>query len=323
MRVTVAVCTWNRCELLARTLEQLTRLAVPPGVVWDLLIVNNGCTDRTSEVVRSFATKLPVREVIERTPGLSHARNRVLKEAAGEYLMWTDDDVLVDERWLEAFAATAARYPDGAAFGGPIEPLFAVAPDPVLLASFPLLGRGFCGVDHGPTEGPLSANAYVWGANMAFRRAAIAGLTFDPALGLSHGSLRAGEDKDFINRVRERGGHVIWSPAMRVRHCIEPSRMTTRYLSGFYAGHGRTWIRESGVPVGRLVFGAPRWLWRKRLTSCARYAAFCVASERTRSLAELRHLAYWSGAIRECRLIDREKKAARRRKKDHAPALSS
>jgi glycosyltransferase involved in cell wall biosynthesis len=306
MRVTVAVCTWNRCEVLAGTLEQFTRLVVPPGVDWDLLVVDNGSTDRTTEVVQSFADRLPIRAVVERTPGLSHARNRALQEAAGAYLMWTDDDVLVEQQWLGAFADTVARYPGGTAFGGPIEPWFPIEPDPVLLASFPLLRHGFCGVDHGPTEGPLSADRYIWGANMAFKRAGIEGLAFDPALGVSHGSLRVGEDKDFINRVRGRGGAVIWSPAMRVRHRVDPSRMTARYLVDLYSGHGRTWIRESGIPIGRPVFGAPRWLWRKSLTSYARYAAFRLASQRTRSLSELREFAYLSGAIKECRLLGRD-----------------
>lgn len=306
MRVTVAICTWNRRELLARTLDQLTRLVIPPDLVWDLLILNNGCTDGTSEEVRSFSRRLPIRELIERKPGLSHARNRVLQEAGGEYIVWTDDDVLVDERWLAAFAETARRFPGGAIFGGPIEPWFPVAPDPLLLASFPLLRHGFCGVDHGATEGPLDPNCYVWGANMAFRRSAIDGLTFDPALGVCRGPLHVGEDKDFINRMRDRGGSVIWSPAMRVRHCVEPSRMTARYLSDLYAGHGRTWIRETGIPIGRPMFGAPRWLWRKCLMSYARYAAFRLTPVRARSLTGLREYAYWSGAIQECRVLERE-----------------
>ena len=52
MDVTVAICTWNRSALLRETLDQFTRLRIPPGVSWELLIINNNSTDATDEVPR-------------------------------------------------------------------------------------------------------------------------------------------------------------------------------------------------------------------------------------------------------------------------------
>ena len=69
--VSVAICTWNRCESLRRTLEGMLRLQVPVGVTWDLIVVNNNGTDATDEVVTSFTDRLPVRLLHEATPGLS------------------------------------------------------------------------------------------------------------------------------------------------------------------------------------------------------------------------------------------------------------
>ncbi len=313
MRVTVAICTWNRCELLRQTLEQMTRLQVPADLAWELLVVTNGCSDSTSHVIESYSRRLPIRELVEAEPGLSHARNRALHHAAGEYILWTDDDVLVDERWLSAFLETARRFPDGAVFGGPIEPWFPVTPDPEFLASFPALRRGFCGIDHGEPERCLGPEQHVWGANMAFRRAAINGLLFDPALGVCRNVFKTGEEKDFIQRVRQRGGGVIWSPAMRVHHYIDPSRMSLRYLTRMYTGHGRTWMRESGIPAGVRLFGAPTWLWRKWLESGVQHVAYSLRAERIRSLSALREYAYWRGAIQECRLMQRETGRSKRR----------
>ena len=41
MQISIAICTWNRCQLLRQALEQMTQLAIPRGVNWELLVVNN------------------------------------------------------------------------------------------------------------------------------------------------------------------------------------------------------------------------------------------------------------------------------------------
>ena len=60
MRITVAICTWNRCELLRQTLEQMTKLVIPPRVVWELLVVNNNCTDDTAARARDAGATVVV-----------------------------------------------------------------------------------------------------------------------------------------------------------------------------------------------------------------------------------------------------------------------
>ena len=94
---------------------------------------------------------------------------------------------------------------------------------------------------------------------------------------------------------------------MRVRHYIEPARMTREYLTRFYLAHGRTWIREAGIPVGVAAFGAPRWLWRKCAESYARYAFYRLSPRRVEALTGLRDFGFWRGAIQECRILNRER----------------
>ena len=53
MCVSVAICTWNRSALLDRTLASLHQLAIPSAVEWELLVVNNDCSDDTDDVVRA------------------------------------------------------------------------------------------------------------------------------------------------------------------------------------------------------------------------------------------------------------------------------
>src|SRR5215218_6626003 len=90
----------------------MTKLAVPPDLSWELIVVNNNSTDETDAVVLSFEHRLPIKLVQERTPGLSYARNRALHAATGEIILWTDDDVIVARDWisriLDGFDAQAA-----------------------------------------------------------------------------------------------------------------------------------------------------------------------------------------------------------------------
>ena len=128
MRLTVALCTWNRCELLRQALEGMTRLDIPLGVDWELLVINNNCTDATDQVIEKYAPKLPIRRLFEPKPGLSNARNAAVREAQGEYILWTDDDVLVDKGWVTAYVKAFQRWPKAAFFGGPVRPWFATPP---------------------------------------------------------------------------------------------------------------------------------------------------------------------------------------------------
>jgi glycosyltransferase involved in cell wall biosynthesis len=89
----------------------MTRLRIPRGAEWEILVVNNNCNDNTDEVIASFANRLPVQRVFEATPGHSHARNRAVTEAAGDLIVWTDDDVLVDPNWLTGYAEALPPTP--------------------------------------------------------------------------------------------------------------------------------------------------------------------------------------------------------------------
>ncbi|MBM4201407.1 MAG: glycosyltransferase family 2 protein, partial [Gammaproteobacteria bacterium] len=106
--VTVAVCTRDRADDLARCLDALLQLDYPN---LDLLVVDNAPSDTgTAELVKG---RYPgVRYVCEPRPGLDWARNRAILEARGEILAYTDDDVVVDPLWVKSLAQVFAENPE-------------------------------------------------------------------------------------------------------------------------------------------------------------------------------------------------------------------
>ena len=144
MLVTVAICTLNRAASLRRTLDSLAAMQQPDGIDWELLVVNNGCTDDTDLVIRSFADRLPLRREFEAQQGHSRALNRAVGTANGDYVVWTDDDVVVDRAWLAAYAEAFRRWPEAAVFGGPIVPRYhAPVPPWVIGTAFAFRLKGF------------------------------------------------------------------------------------------------------------------------------------------------------------------------------------
>ena len=123
MPTTVAICTLNRAELLRRTLDWPAVMRLPDDADWEVVVVsNNNCIDHTDAVIKAFADRLPIRREFEPERGLSHARNRAVDAAKGDYIVWTDDDVVVAPGWLAAYIEAFRRWPEAAVFGGPIIP---------------------------------------------------------------------------------------------------------------------------------------------------------------------------------------------------------
>jgi glycosyltransferase involved in cell wall biosynthesis len=298
--VTVAICTFNRAALLETTFTSLLDLAPVPAE-WELLVVDNASTDGTQAVCAAFAERLPMRVVYEPVAGLSNARNCALDAARGQHIVFTDDDVLFDRRWLSVFVETARRWPDAVAFGGPIAPYFPTAPDPDLLAAFPVLANGFCGIDHRRDEGPLPEPLQIFGANMAFRLEAVGGLRFDAKLGRTPTSLGGGEEIDFVSHARALGD-VIWCPEMRLQHYVDPSRMTLGYLLKYHTDFGETRARQYGIRPAAAVLGAPQWLWRACIQSYLAYIVMRLLGSRRRALQQLRDHSYFRGMLRAARL---------------------
>src|SRR5262249_32999269 len=169
LRLTIAICTWNRCEWLRKTLEGFSAVDIPVATEWEILVVNNNCTDQTDQVIRAYEGRLPIRRVFEPRPGLSHARNRAVTQATGKYILWTDDDVTVCTGWLAAYVDAFRRWPDAAVFGGPIEPWFDGTPPKWLSQIYNTIAGVYAARDFGTEPVPLSPNVIPWGANYAVR----------------------------------------------------------------------------------------------------------------------------------------------------------
>jgi glycosyltransferase involved in cell wall biosynthesis len=296
MRFTVAICTWNRAPLLSGVLERLTRLQNPPGA-WEVLVVNNGSTDDTERVLDAFAERLPLRRAFEPRPGLSHARNTAVGHARGDYVVWTDDDALVDAGWLAAYERAVESHPEAAVFGGPVRPLFEGTPPRWLSSAWEEIGMAYAARDLGGEPFELSGHGDLpYGTNFVIRSREQRQFAYDPALGRRREGGALGEETAVIRAILAAGGKGRWVPDASVEHWIPKERQTIRYLRSYFALHGRTFHRwEDSGPT---LWGRPLLLWRKILRAEFAYNLARLGGDPRRRLKLLIHASVLRGSTR-------------------------
>ena len=276
--LTVAICTRNRADSLAVALERLCALAIPDGVWWEVVVIDNGSTDHTKEVIESFAGRLPISRHFEPKPGLSNGRNHALEVAKGDFVLSVDDDVLVRPGWLAAYAEGVRKYPDADVFGGPVRPVFEGTPPKWLTAGIGSFSSVFCMVDLGPEEIHLSNHDIPLGSNYAVRRDVGRRIGYDPKLGVGSDVAPLGEESVMIRSILSDGGYGIWLPTAAVDHFIPAERQSLAHIGKYFVAYGMTLTylsaqSKTSSDFTRTLFGAPRWALRVAAQAWIAYAA--------------------------------------------------
>ncbi len=247
MRATVILCTYNRCQSLAKTLESLAASALPGWIDWEVLVVDNNSIDQTREVVEDFCLRYPgrFRYIFEPHPGKSFALNTGVREAHGDVLAFTDDDVSIEPTWLQNLTASL-NDGEWAGAGGrtllehtfsPPRWLTLEGPDDLGWALAPLF-------DQGPQRCEIREAPY--GANMAFRKEMFEkhGL-FRTDLGPRPGSEIRSEDTEFGRRLLFAGERLRYEPSAVVFHPVPENRVRKPFFLARFFDMGRAILRES------------------------------------------------------------------------------
>jgi glycosyltransferase involved in cell wall biosynthesis len=302
MSVTVAICTFNRAESLRRTLESLAAMRVPSALAWELIIVNNNSTDHTDLIIEEYRDRLPLRRDFEPRHGLSNARNCAIDMAKGEYIVWTDDDVVVDAGWLTAYFEAFRRWPDAAVYGGRIKPRYEPPVPRWISESESVVGSAFAIRDFGNEVQPLSVaeSRIPYGANFAVRAAEQRVFRYDPDLGLAPNRRRGGDEIDVVTQLLMSGAKGYWLPQAKVEHCIGRERQTVRYIAAYYEGWGETCaFRDAAVTAAEPFWlGIPRRIWPRLIVWWVLYRFCRFTSPAPVWVHYLKAYSYNKGAFR-------------------------
>jgi len=243
--ILVIIPTLNRANYLSVTLDSLCNQIIGTGE-YSVLIVDNGSTDNTKEIVETIIkkhSKHKIRYVYEPEPGLLSGRHRGALEAEGEILVFVDDDIEAEKGWLQAIQDTFDD-PTVQIVGGRNLPKYEKEPPDWLnwFWSKHPFGRT-CGwlslLDFGENIREIDAN-YVWGLNFSIRKSALFELGgFHPDCVPKNLQHFQGDGETALTiKANELGYKAVYQPKALIYHRVPGSRMTYEYFDNrfFYQG---------------------------------------------------------------------------------------
>ena len=224
--LTVVIPTRDRPERLRRCLASVIGGSYPRDRLEIVVVDNASTTDATKMVVEEFQGTPKVRYLFEARSGSASARNRALPEIRTELVVFTDDDVRIDEHWLIEIVRGFWSDERVDVVSGLLLPSSLDTPAQVWFEEYGGFSRGFVRrvfdvQECWPLDEPLfpfSAGLFGTGNNMAFRTTALRSIGgFDPALGNGTPAL-GGVDSEVLLRSVLLGHRLVYQPTAIVYH---------------------------------------------------------------------------------------------------------
>ncbi|TCU18817.1 glycosyltransferase family 2 protein [Rhizobium sullae] len=236
--ISLIISSRNRAYGLLNCLDAIAAAARQAGHLrLELVFVDNGSTDDTSDVFRKWAALAPIDTnlIYETLPGLANARNSGIAAAAGRLLAFTDDDCEVFPDYFTTIDAAFADDTEIVMRGGRVE-LGDARDLPVTIKT-----------EREPAAltGELHAGGFIHGCNMAFPKALCEAIgLFDPRFGAGS-PFRSGEDTDYIHRAFNAGIRVEYSPDVVVKHFHGRRKIEDihRLHAGYAFGNGALYAK--------------------------------------------------------------------------------
>jgi len=246
--VSIIICSYNNASVLGKTIQHTIAVMQRGGtfLTTELIIINNNSTDATQKIVESIIrakkSLCQIRLLVEKRQGISYARNRGIRESRAPYIVFVDDDTLLDLAWLknayhvlkhhEIFMITTGKVS--------LEPRVSRHHIPQMLQvhdSLWSLGIVNLGVKRRVirNEFLLLVNNTLFNKKL-FQKIDI----FDTQFGSTHTptTVSGAEDIDLFQRVIYANIPVLYEPTLRATHIVD-SKLSFAYMKRRYYQNGR------------------------------------------------------------------------------------
>ena len=239
VEVSVLIPTYLRPEMLRRAIQSCLAqqgLEAP----FEIVVVDNDPLGSARPLVEEMAaaTAVPIRYVAERRPGISRARNTAVANAAGQYVVWLDDDEEATPNWLAALYSTMRQY-GGDVVKGPVYPRLET-PNRYAEKRFTFDAKL-------PTGARLAECNGIGNALLDKQRCfGDDPEPFDPFLGIAGGG-----DTLFFRKLQRSGRRFVWCAEAAVWETVPADRLVPRQLlrRRFHHGQIKTVVRVAVKPA--------------------------------------------------------------------------
>lgn len=309
MKLSVIIPTRNRATLLEVALESLLAQTLL-DVEFEVIVIDNGSSDNTVDVVNSFKTKFKsISCFVKPEPGLHAGRHKGFIEAKSNILVYADDDIEAFPTWLQAILASFEDE-EVVMVGGKCLPKFESVPPEWLDAMWSSNAEGerilghLSLIDLGDNSKVVDPN-HIFGCNFAIRRSVLHEVGGFHPDAMPQGLLRfRGDGETAVSAaIRRLGYKAVYNPRASVYHSVPKERMTYEY---FYRRSFAQGVSDSYTEIrrtGGVFFLSSTRFFLKRI----RERIACAVVRPSAGLSEVRKTirrGYWDGVafhIREVR----------------------
>lgn len=251
--LTILLCTYNRAKILKPLIEALIKQVEKQNRNdLEVLVIDNNSTDQTRSITTSLQNTCNfLHYAFEGKQGLAKARNTGIKLAGGKVIAFIDDDIILDENWLNEILVCLSKY-SYKAFGGKIIPLWEKEKPKYINLHGPFLlsQKIFPSHDNGDLEkfypinkeetNPIGANMWIY--KELFTKYG----NFREDLGrVGYGGIPC-EDTEFCSRLLRAKETILYYPKAFVYHPVSTYRMSKEFIRSWHYKNGISSVRKGG-----------------------------------------------------------------------------
>jgi glycosyltransferase involved in cell wall biosynthesis len=111
-KVTIGICVRNCQNTIDKTIESVMAQDYPHKLV-EVIFVNDGSEDETLSIIKSYVSKIDMNVKVfnHKWKGLGYSRNLVINNAAGEYIIWVDGDMVISQNYVKKLVTFMGHNP--------------------------------------------------------------------------------------------------------------------------------------------------------------------------------------------------------------------
>lgn len=241
--ISVIICCYNSEQRIAPTLQHLAAQELGPELPWEIILVDNCCTDNTVATAKtvwadiSSTHKPPIHFVKEDQPGLSRARQKGLFAAKYDTICFCDDDNWLHRNYLTRSLELMNNYPEiGILVGQGIPTSSQPIPD-----WFEEHQMAFACGKLSEESGELTNQHLPWGAGMILRNKTLRQMY---EAGFNHlnadrkgNSLSSGGDTELCYWHLLCGKKLWYDDKLILTHFIAPERLSVNFAKNLHIEH--------------------------------------------------------------------------------------
>ncbi|AFY68803.1 glycosyl transferase family 2 [Thalassoporum mexicanum PCC 7367] len=261
--VSIVICCYNGEARLPTTLQHLVAQQVDAAIDWEVILVDNASSDRTTAVaIETWAAanvQAPLITVNEPQPGQTHARLKGIATAKYDLVSFVDDDNWVSPNWIQTVVEIMQNHPEVGACGGQNSAVAEVEL-PTWFADYQC---DYAVGTQADTAGDVTdTRGFLWGAGLTMRKRAWQQLHdrgFEPINGGRAGQiLTSCDDYEFCQALILAGWRLWYDPRLHLSHFMSPNRLQWSYLKRLKRGFGASSV---GLDAYKIAKQSRNWFY--------------------------------------------------------------